>query len=137
VQFSYYLLISLTILLLDGLFQIPISFGTRQLFDVALFNFHEPVNSISAATVLVCSPFSAYLLSLIVGRPKKVLDFSITRFVIHLIICTVYSSSFPSSIEWWACGIAGVVVETLLGEYMSVRRELQKTFGSLASVVTV
>lgn len=72
----------------------------------------------------------------IVSRPKKVLDFSVTRFFIHFIVCCIVSASFPDSWIWWLCHILAIIVETLLGEYLCVRREMKK-IPNLTEVITV
>lgn len=72
----------------------------------------------------------------IVTRPKKVLDFSLTRFFFHFIICCSVSAAFPLSWIWWLCHFISVVVETVLGEFLCVRREMKK-LPNLSTVVTV
>jgi hypothetical protein len=64
------------------------------------------------------------LLALIVEKSKKCLDFSVTLFVIHLLLCTIYSGGFPSTWDWWIVNFTGMIIMVLLGEYLCSRKEL-------------
>lgn len=75
---------------------------------------------------LLCSHnkfLSALMLAIIVEKSKKCLDFSVTLFLLHLVICTVYDG-FPYHMEWWVIHIAATIIMTLLGEYLCSRKEL-------------
>lgn len=61
----------------------------------------------------------------LVERAKKCLDFSVTLYVIHLLICIMYGG-WPSSITWWIVNCTGIAVMALFGEYLCIRRELQE-----------
>jgi len=67
----------------------------------------------------------AYVMKYIVVKAKKVLDFSVTRFIIHLIICSsIYQ--FPTSWLWWVINIINVILETCIGEYFCLQEELKE-----------
>ena len=51
------------------------------------------------------------------------LDFTLTLFAIHLVLCSAYGG-IPHSPAWWVMNIAGLVVMVLLGEYLCLRSEL-------------
>ena len=55
---------------------------------------------------------------------KKCLDFTATWHILHLCGCTLYDG-FPNSWEWWAVAIANLIVMSLLGEYLCMRREMR------------
>jgi hypothetical protein len=144
VQVAFYLCVGVFILVLDLAFGVSPSF--QQFFDVDLPFFSDSRSGISMVGVLLAAPLGYFIVVVIsfprsfvlvqfVSRPKKVLDFSVTRFIIHFVTCCSYSTSFPVSWIWWLCNILSVVVETLLGEFLCVRREMKKIPN--LSVVTV
>ena len=76
------------------------------------------------SAIILSSVFGAVLLALIVEKSKKCLDFSMTLFVIHFMICTLYGG-FPASWDWWIIHVMGLIVMVLLGEYFCSRVELR------------
>lgn len=70
--------------------------------------------------------FGAVLLWVIVRRTKLCLDFSFTWHFIHLIICWIYSSSFPSSFTWWLLNIVCATLMCITGEFLCIKSELQE-----------
>ena len=63
-------------------------------------------------------------LCIIVERAKKCLDFASTAHFVHLCCCTMYDG-LPSSWEWWAVNFMSLIVMSLLGEYLCMRREMR------------
>lgn len=63
------------------------------------------------------------LLAIIVEKSKKCLDFSVTLFLIHIVLCSIYGG-FPSTWDWWIIHILGMICMTVLGEYFCSKREL-------------
>lgn len=61
---------------------------------------------------------------ILVERAKKCLDFTVTLYIIHLILCCLYTG-FPTSFLWWFVYVVCVVVTALLGEWLCMRRELK------------
>ena len=64
------------------------------------------------------------LLALIVEKSKKCLDFSVTLFVVHVLLCTVYSGKLPSTFDWWIVHVMGMIIMVVMGEYFCSKREL-------------
>ena len=62
---------------------------------------------------------------LIVDKAKNILDFVLTNFFVHLILCTI-NSGFPSTLIWWV--IQGIVITlvTLVSEFISLKIEQQE-----------
>jgi hypothetical protein len=56
----------------------------------------------------------------VVERAKKVLDFSVTMYFCHG-VCTAFWDGVPVSWEWWAVILFCLVLQTLLGEYLTFR----------------
>lgn len=89
----------------------------------------------------------AYLLSIIVEKSKKCVDFTFTLYLIHVIICTFYyqvtcyflfiyfnckpfcitscTQQFPLDWEWWLVIVVSSVVMASIGEYICSRNELE------------
>lgn len=75
--------------------------------------------------LLINSFVIAWALAALVRRAKQVLDFSATLYLVHLLFCTLYGG-FPRLGLWWLVQAACFTIQTLLGEYICVRRELQE-----------
>ncbi|CAE7480729.1 sys1, partial [Symbiodinium microadriaticum] len=66
----------------------------------------------------------AWLLSIIVEKSKKCVDFTFTCFFIHTVVCTFYES-FPLNWEWWLIQVVASVLMASLGEYLCARKEME------------
>jgi len=64
-------------------------------------------------------------LVVIVERAKKCLDFVATLFVLHIVLCSLYSG-FPTQLWWWLSLFGSALVMTLLGEYLCMRHEMRE-----------
>jgi protein SYS1 len=65
------------------------------------------------------------LLALIVEKSKKCLDFTVTLFILHLLI-SIWYGGFPRRMEWWIVHIAATITMIVLGEFLCSRRELDE-----------
>jgi len=73
-----------------------------------------------------CSHCSrSVLLAIIVEKSKKCLDFSVTLFLLHLSISTLYGG-FPTSLDWWIVHVFGAILMVVLGEYLCSLKELDE-----------
>lgn len=95
------------------------------LFSYKTFNVHTYVGWISIVSALLNAVLSAVFLLWIVERAKKCLDFACTTYFLHLCFCWRFAG-FPARLEWWATNIAGLVISSLLGEWLCLRREMQE-----------
>lgn len=66
---------------------------------------------------------SSVLMSIIVEKSKKVLDFSVTLFIIHFMACVFYNG-VPRTWDWWIIHILGTIMMVLMGEYLCAKREM-------------
>lgn len=64
-------------------------------------------------------------LSFVVERAKKCLDFCLTYFCLHLVLCA-YGRGFPTEWRWWLCQLVCLLVSSLCGEYFCMKKELQE-----------
>jgi hypothetical protein len=65
-------------------------------------------------------------LAIVVEKAKKCLDFAVTLFIIHLMICVSYNGHFPISWDWWILHVFGTILMIVLGEFFCSRRELME-----------
>ena len=77
------------------------------------------------SAILLSSLMGSVLLAIIVEKSKKCLDFSVTLFLIHVLLCTIYDG-MPATWDWWMVHIFGMIVMTLFGEYLCARKELDE-----------
>jgi hypothetical protein len=73
--------------------------------------------------LVFASLVGSVLLAVIVEKSKKCLDFGVTLFLIHLLMCTFYDG-FPSVLDWWIVHVLGMIIMVMLGEYICSRKEL-------------
>jgi hypothetical protein len=69
--------------------------------------------------------FSGYLLLPIVGRAKQCLDFTLTLYFLHFLLCTLYEGALPSTWAWWCVNLLACVLSVVLGEYLCLQKELE------------
>lgn len=74
---------------------------------------------------LVASIASAFIFYKTIGRSKLCLDFSVTRQIIHIIPTWFVSGSFPFLFSWWIIQTISVIISTLLGERLCMKKELE------------
>jgi protein SYS1 len=60
----------------------------------------------------------------IVERARKCLDFATTVYGNHLVLCWI-TYGFPTTWEWWALNVTGMIVTILLSEYLCYQKEMQ------------
>jgi hypothetical protein len=75
------------------------------------------------SAILLSSVLGSILLAIIVEKAKKCLDFTVTLFLIHLLLCIMYDG-VPSTWDWWIVTIMGTIIMTLLGEHLCAKKEL-------------
>lgn len=75
----------------------------------------------------LCSSFftnmvMVVLFVVVVEKAKKILDYVLTNFFIHLVLCTV-NSGFPFRFLWWTFNGLIITIVTLLSEYITLKIE--------------
>jgi len=78
---------------------------------------------LTICTHIVRTTQRSLLLAIIVEKSKKCLDFSVTLFLIHIVLSSIYGG-FPSTWDWWIIHILGMIMMVLFGEYACSKREL-------------
>lgn len=121
-QCSFYLIVGLSIALCSVLFGTDLTLS--DLLDAHHLDALTPGSWPSIVAFLIVAPALGYLLSAVVGRAKKCLDFCFTVYFWHFVICCCYGS-FPWNWEWWAVNILALIVSVLLGEFLCWKKEMQ------------
>ena len=47
-----------------------------------------------------------------------------TLFVVHVVLCSIYSGKLPSTWDWWIVHVMGMITMVVMGEYFCSKREL-------------
>lgn len=121
-QCLFYLSMGTLLGIFHAIFDIKVSLD--HFFTSKFINFTSYVGWIETITAALSAIAGAYLLSLIVEKSKKCVDFTFTLFVIHIVICTFYFE-FPLEWEWWLINVISSVLMASLGEYICSRNELE------------
>lgn len=77
-----------------------------------------------ACPQIVAGLVGGYLLAFVVEKIKKCLDFSVTVWFVHLIVCTAYDG-FPNAWGWWVSNGVSFLCMVFLGEYLCAAREME------------
>mmetsp|Transcript_4533 Transcript_4533/g.9379 ORF Transcript_4533/g.9379 Transcript_4533/m.9379 type:complete len:118 (-) Transcript_4533:288-641(-) len=91
-------------------------------FRIRRTQYNRQINKYN--TCATSNAYSSFLMAIIVEKSKKCLDFSLTLFVVHLLIVCVYGG-FPSTWDWWIVHTSSVITMVLCGEYLCARREME------------
>lgn len=121
-QCFYYLAMGTLWGIMHVLFSSPVSLD--HFFTAKYVNFITLNGWVESVSVILCSVIGAYLLSAIVERSKKCVDFTFTLYFLHICICIFYFQ-FPLVWEWWLVQVISSVIMATLGEYLCARNELQ------------
>lgn len=96
---------------------------TDRIFTAKFLDIWSAMGWIDNGAVLMSSFTGSLLLAFIVEKSKKCLDFSVTLFLIHILLCSIYGG-FPATWDWWIIHILGMIMMVVLGEYFCSKREL-------------
>jgi hypothetical protein len=123
-QSLVYISLGAWLLLLNGLAGRPATAGLEQMFSHRSIRLSYTGSWISSSAFFLNAIAGGCFLCIVVERAKKCLDFAATVHVLHLCGCVLYDG-FPGSWEWWAVNVMSLIVMSLLGEYLCMRREMQ------------
>jgi len=123
-QALMYISLGAWLLLLSGLAGRPATVGLEQIFSHRSIQLAYSGSWISSSACFLNAVTGGCFLCVVVERAKKCLDFTATVHVLHLCGCALYDG-FPGSWEWWVINFTSLVVMSLLGEYLCMRREMQ------------
>ena len=67
----------------------------------------------------------AFSLRYVVRRSKKCMDFTVTLFLVHVLLCTV-TKGLPTCWQWWLLNVLTAGVMVVLGEWLCLRQEVSE-----------
>lgn len=124
-QSLHYFILSILFQLNSFLFSSPVSLD--RIFTAKHLSVWTSEGRLDAITIIVSSLIGSFLLAIIVEKSKKCLDFSITLFFLHCIICGFgFGPEVFSSADFWIVHLLGLILMVVLGEYLCSRRELME-----------
>ena len=103
-------------------FELPVNMD--HFFTDEYVNFGTLTGFLNCLMNMASGVIGAYLLSFIVEKSKKCVDFTFTVYFLHIVICSIYSE-FPLVWEWWASIVVSSVIMATLGEYWCANIEMQ------------
>ncbi|XP_064393142.1 protein SYS1 homolog [Halichondria panicea] len=119
-QCCFYVTMGLWLVLADMIAGIQLS--VDQLFDYK--EFEGPHDGWLVMGAVALNAFSTALaMWWIVRRAKLCLDFSITVYLLHLLLSVLYGG-LPHSWAWWITNTASLVITVVVGEFLCMRSEL-------------
>jgi hypothetical protein len=123
IQAFYYLFMGTLLGIFHTIFDIQVTLD--HFFNAEFVTF----DTWSGWTIIFCTFLGAlggaYLLSIVVEKSKKCVDFTFTLYFMHILICGFYSGEFPLQWEWWLIMVLSSVVMASLGEYICSKAELE------------
>ena len=122
IQCFYYLGMGTLSGLSNVVFDVPVSMD--HFFTDKFVHFNSWSGLVECVNYLLCAIIGAYLLSFIVEKSKKCVDFTFTVYFLHVVFCCMYSQ-FPVAWEWWIIIIISAIAMASLGEYWCATVEMQ------------
>ena len=118
-----YLSLSALIWLFHELFATP--FTLDQIFDYRSVGWDTPSSAAASAAILLNSLLIGVQMSFIVERAKKCLDFAFTLYFIHF-LASWKIAGFPLDWRWWGVHIVAMILSSICGEFLCMKKELQE-----------
>eukprot|EP00761_Pharyngomonas_kirbyi_P014054 gb/GECH01014084.1/.p1 GENE.gb/GECH01014084.1/~~gb/GECH01014084.1/.p1 ORF type:complete len:162 (+),score=11.91 gb/GECH01014084.1/:1-486(+) len=122
IQCCFYLSWGFIMALFDFVKGFPISFD--QFFSYKAMRLKSYLGWVTFATYIFSGIINSMWLYTFIQRSRKCLDFAVTMYVAHLVVCTFYRG-LPMRIEWWIATIAACALMTIVGEFICMKRELK------------
>ena len=103
-------------------FDVPVSMD--HFFTDKFVHFNSWMGMVEVTNYILCSIIGAYLLTFVVEKSKKCVDFTFTTYFLHIVFCYMYSK-LPSAWEWWTTVIIAGITMASLGEYWCATVEMR------------
>jgi hypothetical protein len=100
------------------------SLSLNRFFTDEYINFSTWSGWCDTVCTVLCGISGAYLLSVIVERARRCVDFTFTLHFIHIVSCACFKE-FPLNWEWWLMQVVTSVLMATLGEYWCSLQELK------------
>lgn len=121
IQLSFYLLSFCTLLFFTLILRVPFHLKELVTIDSLIPSTSERLACL--LSLIITSGFMIVVLSLIVSRARKIMDFGLTYILLHVLFCCILQG-FPKIVSWWVIqGVCATGV-IILGELLSMRLEM-------------
>mmetsp|Transcript_5830 Transcript_5830/g.9727 ORF Transcript_5830/g.9727 Transcript_5830/m.9727 type:complete len:212 (-) Transcript_5830:14-649(-) len=121
-QLIFYVLVSLFLGLIGSIG--GISYSLSLLFDSTKLSFGFGEGYIPIVSFILSSFPCAYMVSWLIKRAKKCLDYVSTIYIIHLLLCWL-RHHFPWNWDWWIVNFCSFLIMAVLSEYLCIRKEMK------------
>ncbi|KAF4700889.1 Integral membrane protein of the Golgi, partial [Perkinsus olseni] len=123
-QSCYYLLLVAGVCTLNQLCGLPVA--VSRLFRDDNVGFGDTESTIMTTVLVLMSPLMSIVLTYIVERAKKCLDFVVTYHIWHFTSTWIQMGRIPSYFSWWLWHVAAATITVLLGEYLCMQLETRE-----------
>ena len=120
---AYYIINIFFTIFFNSFFGIKTSI--QQIISDKALDFSSAYSSCYLLSLFFTYVFMIAVFVIIVDKAKNILDFVLTNFFIHLIVCTI-NSGFPSKFIWWMIQGILLTLVTLISEFISLKIEQQE-----------
>ncbi|EER13530.1 Protein SYS1, putative [Perkinsus marinus ATCC 50983] len=120
-QACYYLLLVSGVCIFNQLCGVPVALN--RLFRDDNMGFADTESSILTIVLVTMSPLMSIILTYVVERAKKCLDFVVTYHMWHLVSTCLQLGRLPSYFSWWMWHVTAATITVLLGEYLCMQLE--------------
>jgi len=95
------------------------------IFQYRALNFSDRHGVLTIVCYTLTALCGAVALWKIVRRTKQCLDFSVTAYMIHILICWMYNSSLPNTLSWCILTVVAAAIMCVTGEFLCLKTELE------------
>ncbi|ODV91501.1 hypothetical protein CANCADRAFT_71760 [Tortispora caseinolytica NRRL Y-17796] len=125
IQCFYYLsagiMIAFMCSVMKETFTLDLLFGWRQLDGTRY-------SDVLRLIWLIESAFVAMFIMVVVRRSRLILDFTLTTYILAILVCCLFSGAAPASVAYWAIQVADIAISLLLGTWAARQYELRDEF---------
>ena len=123
IQATYYLVLGVCLYVAENIMNREVAMDL--LFDTEMLGLHTVLGVVTTACHFIPSITGALSLSVVVGRSKQCLDYTLTLYLFHFLLCVI-NFSFPHNAVWWMLLLVNISTMTLIAEYLCMKRELRE-----------
>lgn len=122
-QCFFYLALGSNLGIFHVIFDTPISLN--HLFSPRYHSLASSSGFPTSSCLLLAGVSGSFLLSMIVERSKKCVDFTFTMYILHAISCFYWDGTLPLEWEFWVAIITSSIICASLGEFLCSRTEME------------
>ena len=123
-QLAYYTILGVCVLAVDLLFGLKPTLG--QIFVPSCFDLSLSYSLCTlTANIMAMIPY-VIAQAFIIEKANKVLDFTLTTFIIHFVLVIVYNGKLIWHFDWWVTHALLIIVTVLFSEFVLMRIEQQE-----------